>query len=190
MKNRKRLPALLLSLAMAVSLCACGADGDPDPAASGAYGSNSGASQAPGASQNPAASRDPGASQDPGAVPDLEVDLTQDAVAFSAGLSAADALLTVNGEDIPADLFLYWLFWDCYYFEYSYYYYGVTVADFAGPLLEDAVRTAMFYAVLRQRAAELGCLPTDAQIQEAKDELLADGQEYYDGLKTAYGLSE
>ena len=184
MKNRKRLPALLLSLVMAVSLCACGADGDPDPAASGAYGSSSGASQDPGASQNPAASRDPGA------VPSVEVDLTRDAVAFSAGLSAADVLLTVNGEDVPADLFLYWLFWDYYYFEYIYYYYGVTVADFAGPLLEDAVRTAMYYTALRQRATELGCLPTDAQVQEARDQLLADGREHYDSIKAAYGLSD
>ena len=175
MKNRKRVFALLLSLALIVSLCACGITADPT-----------------GGTANPDASQDPGAgaSLDPEAVPSIEVDLTQNAVAFAAGLSPNDVLLTVNGEDVPADLFLYWLFMDCYYFEYSYYYYGVTVADFADMLLEDAVNSALYYTVLRQKAAELGCLPTDAQLQEAKDGMLANGQEYYDSLKTAYGLSD
>ena len=174
MKNRKRLPALLLSLALAASLCACGGI-TQDP---------TGGTVGPDASQSPAATRDPDAS------PSIEVDLTQDAVAFSTGLSGDSVLLTVNGDGIPADLFLYWLFGSCYYFEYNYYYYGLTVADFAEMLLGDAVRSATYYAVLRQRAAGLGCLPTDAQVQEARDQLLADGQDYYDSLKTAYGLSD
>ena len=175
MKNRKRLLALLLSLALIISLCACGS-GDWDATAS--------------VSLEASPSPDPGVSMDPGAEPTIEVDLTRDAVAFAAGLSGDDVLLTVNGEDIPADLFLYWLFMDCYYFEYSYYFYGLAVADFTDMLLEDTVNTAMYYTVLRQRAAELGCLPTDAQVQEAKDQLMADGQDYYDSLKTAYGLSD
>ena len=212
MKNRKRLPALLLSLALTASLCACGG-GAEDPAgtasASSPPDSYSGTSsgpfqgivdfftglfgnggETPGPGPSSVISPDPGASQDPSAAPTIGVDLTQDAAAFSAGLSAGDVLLTVNGEEVPADLFLYWLFWDCYYFEYSYSYYGITVADYAELLREDAVRTAMYYAALRQRAAELGCLPTDAQVKEARDQLLADGQEYYDNMKAAYGLSD
>ena len=183
MKNRKRLPALLLALALAVSLCACNVAADPTDGTAGPDPSqNYGAVSSP----NPSA----GPSQDPDATPSIKADLTQDAVAFSAGLAPNHVLLTVNGEGVPADLFLYWLFWDCYYFEYSYYYYGVTVADFADMLLEDTVNMARYYTVLRQRAAELGCLPTDAQMREAMDELLAEGQEYRDSLKTAYGLSD
>ena len=166
MKNRNRTLALLLSLVLALSLCACKPGEQAD-------------------SSDP-----PSASPDPSAAPTIEVDLTQDAVAFSAGLSPADVLLTVNGEDIPADLFLYWLFGDCYNFEYYYYYYGVTVADFADALLEDTMDMAAYYTVMRQRAAQLGCLPTDAQKQEVTEELMADGQAYYDSLRTAYGLSE
>ena len=172
MKNWKRLLALLLSLALAVSLCACDIAADPT-----------------GGTASPDPSLGPGASLDPGVVPSIEVDLNQDAVALSAGLSADDILLTVDGQDIPADLFLYLLFMDCYNFEYNFYYYGVTVADFADMLLEDAVGMATRYAVLRHRAVQLGCLPTDAQLQEVRDQLLADGQEYYDSLRTAYGLS-
>ena len=217
MKNRKRLPALLLSLALAASLCACGVTnedpaasdsygpgaGEPDPAVSDSYGSGTGANSSPfqgivdfftglfgNGGETPSANPSSGVSQDPDAFPSIEVDLTRDAAAFSAGLSAADTLLTVNGEDVPADLFLYWLFWDCYYFEYSYSYYGITVADYAGMLLEDAVNTAVYYTTLRQRTAGLGCLPTDAQVQEAKAQLLDEGREYYDSLKAAYGLSD
>ena len=89
MKNWKRLLVLLLSLALIVSLCACGAT---DKATNGEPG------------ETASAGLDP--SLDPDAVPSIEVDLTQDAAAFSAGLSGDDVLLTVNGEDIPADLFL------------------------------------------------------------------------------------
>lgn len=180
MKDWKRLSALPLVLALAVSMCACGA---ADP---------TGGTASPDPSQNYGAvsSPDPGASSDPGASPSIEADLTQDAVTFSSGLSPADVLLTVNGEGVPADLFLYWLFWDCYYFEYNYYYYGITVADFADMLLEDTVDMALYYTVLRQRATELGCLPTDAQMQEAMDDIMAEGEEYYVGLRSAYGLSD
>lgn len=183
MKNWKRSFALLLSLALTVSLCACKSGEQAD----GGEQTYTGSSESP----DPGASADPGASTDPDVSPSIEVDLTQDILAFSADLPGDDVLLTVNGEDVPADLFLYWLFWDCYY-EYSYYYYyfGLTVDEMADALLEDAVTMATYRTVLRQKAAELGCLPTDAQAQEAKDMLLSEGQEYYDSLKAAYGLSD
>ena len=167
MKTWKRVFALLLALVLTVSLCACGnesADSSEPPSA--------------------------GPSLDPSAAPSIEVDLTQDAITFAAGLSGDDVLLTVNGETIPADLFLSWLFWDCYYFEYTYYYYGLTVASFTDLLLEDTVNSAVYNTVLRQKAAQLGCLPTDAQLQETSDKQQDEGQEYYDSLKTAYGLSD
>lgn len=187
MKNWKRWFALLLSLTLAVSLCACKsgeqADGGEQTDGSGQpdrYGQTD-SSDPPG----------PDASPDPDVQPSIEVDLTQDLVAFAAGLSGNEILLTVNGEDISAELFLYWLFWDCYYeYSYYYYYYGLTVDEMADALLEDAVSVAMYRTVLRQKAAELGCLPTDAQVQEAKDMLMSNGQEYYDDMKAAYGLSD
>ena len=171
MKNWKRLFALLLSLALTVSLCACGgtdtdADGDPNGSAS----------------------------DSPDAEPSIEVDLSQDAVAFAAGLSGGDILLTVNGEDIPADLFLYFLYHNCDWYIYQYYYTYWTFPDnlesIAEALLDDTVNMAVYYTVRRQKAAELGCLPTDAQVQAVKDQAMANGQEYYNSLKTAYGLSD
>ena len=184
MKNWRRWFALLLSLALAVSLCACKsgeqADGSEQTDSSITFDPTSGTAD-PNLDTSP----------DPDAKPSIEVDLTQDLVPFAAGLSGDDILLTVNGEGVPADLFLYWLFWDCYYEDsYYYYYYGYTVDMMADRLLEDAVTLAMYRTVLRQKAAELGCLPTDAQVQEARDLLMSNGQEFYDDLKAAYGLSD
>lgn len=169
MKNWKRLLALPLSLALAASLFACGlADGDE------------------------AASVSPDASS-------IEVDLSRDILDFSAGLSAQDTLLTVNGAEVKADLMLYWLAMDCNYFMSYYGMLGVQFTDDAGDgsgvtyadqVRIDAVNTAAHYALLQQKAAELGCLPTDAQVQEAMDLMMADGQENYDMLKKIFGLTD
>lgn len=158
MENRKRVLALLLSLALIVSLCAC----------------------------RPGEQADGGESPGPGAEPSIEVDLTQDAVAFSTGLSGDDVLLTVNGEGIPANLFLYWLFWDCSYYEY---YYGITADNYADMMLEDTVSSALYYTVLRQKAAELGCLLTDEQQAEVDARMTVD-PEAIEERKALYGVTD
>lgn len=170
MKNWKRLLALCLSGAMALSLCACkpgGSDAAPSAALSG----------------GPDASADPNA----GASPEIVADLSQGVLEFSAGLSAGDTVLTVNGEAVPADLFLYWLDYNCYYFTSYYGVYGLSLSDYADDMIEEAVYFCVSQALLRQKAAELGCLPTDAQVQEARDSL--DG-ETLEMLKSGYGLSD
>ena len=171
MKNWKRILALLLSLTMLAALCACkpeDAESSADPSA------------------GPSASADPDASASPAIV----ADLTQDALSFSAGMSADDILLTVNGTDVHADLFLYMLAMDCSSVQMYLPLIGQTMDELAPDLLEDAVSMTASYILLQQKAAELGCLPTDAQVQEAQDALLADGQENYDTLKTAFGLTD
>ena len=187
MKIWKRTLALLLCLVLTVSLCACGSAGG-DVTAS--VSPDAGGSQDPDASVSP----DAEGSRDPDADSSIPVDLTQDAVAFATGLSGGDVLLTVNGEDIPADLFLYLLYQNCDWFMYQYYYSYWSVPESLEPvaqaLLDDTVNMAAHYAILHQRAAELGCLPTEAQVQEALDRLLSQGQERYDSLKAAYGLSD
>ena len=158
MKNRKRLPALLLSLALALSLCACGKTVEVDP-------------------PEGSASVSPSASPDPSAAPSLEVDLTQGALQFAAGLSPTDILLTVNGEDVQADLFCYFLDQACSQIhQYLAYYYGMSLADvpdMADSLLEQGVEWAVYHTIVRQKAAELGCLLTDDQtatVTEALDD--------------------
>ena len=173
MKTWKRLLALFLCGAMALSLFACGGDDaadSPDPSAD--------------------ASVEPSDDAGPSATPEIEVDLSQDILQFAAGMSGSEELLTINGVPVPADLALYWLYMDCYNFYAAYGMYGMSVADFADLILDDTAFMASSYYLIHQRAEELGCLPTDAQIQEARDRLMAEGQDGYDLLLRAYGLSE
>ena len=97
MKNWKRLPALLLSGALALSLFACTAanptGGDP--------------SASPGETPSVSPSADPSAS--PSAAPEIVADLTQPPLMFAAGANPDDVMLTVDGVDVPADLFFYLL---------------------------------------------------------------------------------
>lgn len=148
MKNWKRLLALLLSGAMALSLFACGS-GDANP------------SGEPGASGSP----DPAASAEPSpsATPAIVADLSQGALEFSAGVQPGDVLLTVNGAEIPADLFLYLLGMNCVNMQSYLPYFGMTLADVADTMLDETVSLAAYHALLRQKAGELGCLPTDTQ---------------------------
>ncbi len=181
----KRLSALALSGALSLSLCACGLAGQPTA------GDPTGSPGLP--------SLDPSAAADPDPSPTVEVDLSKDILAFSAGLSAGDTLLTVNGTEMPADLVLYWLAMSCANFTGQYGMFGLQLTDkpdpdgdatYADLMRDSAVNIAAYNALLRQKAAELGCLPTDAQVEKARSTMMADGQENYDLMKTAYGLSD
>lgn len=186
MKKRKRLLALLLSLALTVSLCACGGG---EEAASGDPGET--------ASAGPGASGNPDGSPDPGAQPSIEVDLTQDATTYAAGIAPGETLLIVGGVKVKADLLLYWLAMSCDNFLSYYGMLGYRLTDdtgdgttFADQMRTSAVNIASHYMLLQQKAAQLGCLPTDTQVQEARDLMMADGQESYDRRKAAFGLTD
>ena len=144
MKKRKRMLALLLSLVLAMSLCACT---DEQTDSSG--------------------------SPDPDASPTIEVDLSKRALEFAAGLSPNDILLTVNGEEVPADLVCYMLDQASSQQEYTLmYHYGLSltdVPDAAAGLLDQGVDWSVYYTVIRQKAVELGCLLTDGQTAEIKE---------------------
>ena len=158
MKNWKQLLALLLSGAMALSLFACGAtpqatNGDPS------------------ASPSALAGVDPSADPSASASPAVVADLTQAPLEFAAGVNPEDIMLTVNGEDVPADRFFYLLGQACLRVQQYYSYFGVSLADMpdaAGDLLEQGVRLTAYHTLMRQKAAELGCLPTDAQMEEVR----------------------
>ena len=172
MKAWKRIPALLLAGAMVLSLCACNTTANPttgDPSA------------APSAeiSGNPAAS----------ASPEIVADLSQAPLEFAAGMSPGDTLLTINGEEVPADLVLYWLNYTCYYFMYQYGVYGMSMADYGDQLLDDAVSICASEVLLRQKAAQLGCLPTDAQAEQARKERDAD-PDTLTLFRESYGLTD
>lgn len=160
MKNWKRLLALLLSGAMALSLFACDSGAGPSDhpdAASPSAGVSDGPSQSP----------------DPSPTPSIEVDLGQGPLEFSAGVSPNDALLTVNGVELPADLVLYMVYMNCLNMQSYLSYFGASLSDVADTMLDESVSMAVSHSLIRQKAAELGCLLTDAQnaeIRAAMDE--------------------
>lgn len=189
MKNWKQILSLLLSLALIVSLCACSAEdsgGTESPASPDASAGDS--------SENPDASLDP----DVEATPEIEVDLDQDATTFSAGISPDEELLTVNGTPVNADLALYWLGMSCSNFMSQYGYFGLSLADvideegatFGDQMRDSAVTIGAYNILIQKKAAELGCLPTDEQIAEAKERMMAEGEENYEMMKTAFGLTD
>ena len=77
-------------------------------------------------------------------------------------------MLTVNGDAVPADLFLYMVATNCMSMQSYLPYFGMTLADVADTLMGESVNMAVYHNLIRQKAAELGCLPTDAQNAEIR----------------------
>jgi len=164
---KKRILAWLLVLVMALSLAACSA-----PAADN--------------SDQPSDSPAPTGSVSPA----VEADLSQSILEFaSAELAAAEQALTVNGKPVSNTLFGYMLALSCSYFENAYYYYGYTIADYAGYILNDACSMAVYYELMEQKATELGCPLTDEQLA-AIDEAFKSDMEEDPARLTMFGLTE
>lgn len=168
MKNWKRLLALCLSGAMALSLSACG-----------------GGDSSESASPSPAPSSEASGQPDPSASPAIEADLSQDVLEFSAGISPTDTLLTINGTEVHADLFLYMLAMNCMNIQQYLPFIGQTMEQVGPTMLEETVSMAVQQVLMRQKAAELGCLLTDEQNEElrkAMDEADLDANAPFWGL--------
>ena len=174
---KHRLLAALLSAGLLLSLCACQAP-DADP------------------SGDPSASPSASASADPSASPsaqEIVADLSQDLPTFSAGLAADETALTVNGQEVPADLFSYLLALNCANLEQAIYFYGlsgVSVESYADQLLQDSLNAAATYALLEQKAMEAGCPLTDEQRADIQEQMMANGQQAYDNQKQLFGLTD
>ena len=166
---KRRLLALLLAAGLTLSLCACG-----DPAASG--------------SADPSANPSGDASAAPSQ--DIAVDLSQELLPFAAGMEADETALTVNGQEVQADLFLYWLALNCTSLMQYGQYYGMTVSDYADALLQDSLTMTAYYILMEQKALEEGCPLTDEQRAEAQEQMLANGQQAYDNQKQLFGLTD
>ncbi len=151
MKNWKRLLALCLSGAMALSLSAC-----------------SGGDSSESASPSPAPSSEASGQPDPSASPAIEADLNQGVLEFSAGVSPTDTLLTINGTEVHADLFLYMLAMNCMNIQQYLPFIGQTMEQVGPTMLEETVSMAVQQVLMRQKAAELGCLLTDEQNEELR----------------------
>lgn len=158
MTMKKRITSLLLAAGMTASLAACSA---------------------------PAEEASPSPSPSPSE--EIVADLSRDILDFSAGLKGDETMLTVNGEPIPADLYLYFLAVNCAYLQQMY---QADVADYVDQLKEDSKTVTAYYKLLEMKCQELGCPLTDEQQTELNETLMSGGQETYDQRKTINGLSD
>lgn len=160
---KQRLLALLLAAGLVLSMAACG-----DPA--------SDSSSAPSADPSSTSSEE------------IVADLTQDLLPFAAGMEASDTALTVNGQEVPADLFLYWLVLNCAYFQQNY---GLPLdGSYGNAVLQDSLTMTAYYVIMEQKVLEEGCPLTDEQRSEIQAEMVADGQETYDNRKLLFNLTD
>lgn len=184
----KKILAFLLSLCLLGALAACGSPAKPE--ASGPAAPGNAGSPAPAAANAPK-------EDDPTEA------YAQEFAQAVVGLDADAALFTVNGEVVTADYFLYWLSYDCQYYDSMFSSFGgsldfeevvedgVTVGDF---LKLDAQRMTALYVTLEQKAAENGCSVSAEQradweqTKEGYREQL--GEDGYTSSMRQQGLSE
>lgn len=160
---KQRLLALLLAAGLVLSMAACG-----DPASD--------------------SSSDPSADPSSTSSEEIVADLTQDLLPFAAGMEASDTALTVNGQEVPADLFLYWLALNCAYFQQNY---GLPLdGSYGNAVLQDSLTMTAYYVIMEQKVLEEGCPLTDEQRSEIQAEIVADGQETYDNRKLLFNLTD
>ena len=161
---KHRILALMLALVMAFGMMAC---------------------SVPAAEESAAPSESPAATLPP--LP--EADLSVDVLTFSANIAPDYVIATINGEEISAEFFLYWLTINCNYFMNNYGAY-FDMADYNDMMIEDSVSLTVYYTTLAQKCMELGCPLTDEQLTELQAAIDELGEETYEQQKLLYGLSD
>ena len=183
----KRILALLLALTLVFALAACGSE--------------------------PTTSESPSTSEEPSSFPSMTIpDASAEdgyasmAAAYAqqiAGLDKDTVLFTVNGTPVTAEYYLYWLTYDCYYWDYmNLMYYGANLdfssmatADMtvAAYLKNDAKNFTAYYMVMEEQAAALGCGVTEDQLADWEaqkaDYLAQNGQDAFDLLMCQWGVT-
>lgn len=184
--NWKKLLCLSLFLSLSLSLAACGDRADESPSPSDGE-------------ESPGVSQDVGS---PSGSPALE-----DVAAYTQAVAQVDpdtVMFTVNGREVTAEEYFYWLSYNCYYYESMMQSFGMeldldedlgedgTVGDF---LKGESRDMAAFYMVLmEQKAEEMGFGLTEeqrAEWEQSKTEYRQEwGEEEFALYLRQLGLSE
>lgn len=145
MNIRTRILSLLLAISLFFALTACKSSGDQP--------------------ETPTSTP----SETPGFVVDTSV---EDLCLATAGVAGDSVLFTVNGAPVTTRAYLYWLSYSISYLESMGYSMdwdnNPTLADF---LKEDAMASAAQYALIADKAKQLGCNMTEEQINELETNL-------------------
>lgn len=112
--------------------------------------------------------------------------LSQDLLSYAAGLDQDETMLLVNGVEVPADFYLYWLAYNCEY----YGQYGLTVEQYGDKIAEECLEIVTYYALLAQKSETLGVPLTDEQRTTIQESLDSMGEEGYARTKEMFGLTD
>lgn len=146
-------------------------------------------------------------SENPGSSPSTSAEAPAYVAEFTQALAGVDpntVLFTVDGIDVTADFYLYWLAYDCYSIDLNYQNMMGTGLNFdevtpdgmtAGEYLkEDARRAAVTYLMIEREAKNNNAELTEeqrAQWEEEKAAFIGSvGQEAYEQLLQERGISE
>lgn len=189
--NLKKLLTLALCLCLTLSMAACGTPGETG-------GTNLGSTEDPGASSSASPSE---------SLPELTPipDYVHEFTRSVAGVDADTVMFTVDGTDVTAEFFFYWLAYDCYNLDMqSQMYLGVPLDfDQTAPdggtissyMKEDGRKMATIWLMLEKSALEEGLGATPEQQAQAAEQKLSfiqshGGQEAFETLLRQNGLSE
>lgn len=185
--NLKKLLTLALCLCLTLSVAACGTPGETG-------GTNLGSTDDPGTSPSES-------------LPELTPipDYVHEFTRAVAGVDADTVMFTVDGTDVTAEFFFYWLAYDCYNLDMqSQMYLGVPLDfDQTAPdggtvssyMKEDGRKMATIWLMLEKSALEEGLGATPEQQAQAAEQKLSfiqshGGQEAFETLLRQNGLSE
>lgn len=146
-------------------------------------------------------------SKNPGSSPSASTEAPAYVTEFTQALAGVDpntVLFTVDGIDVTADFYLYWLAYDCYSMDLNYQNMMGTGLNFdevtpdgmtAGEYLkEDARRAAVTYLIIEREARNNNAELTEEQKalweQEKAAFIESVGQEAYEQLLQERGISE
>lgn len=189
--NLKKLFSLALCLCLALSVSACAGPG-------GTSGDSLGSSESPGAVTGESPSQTP--SESP-AIPDYVHEFAR----TLAGVDADTVMFSVDGSDVTAEFFFYWLAYDCYNLDMQSQMILGTPLDFdqtapdgttlSAYLKEDGRKLATMWLLLEKNALAQGAGATPEQQAQAAQEKASfiqtyGGQEGFETLLKQNGLSE
>ncbi len=110
------------------------------------------------------------------------LDLSVEDICYAeSGIPGDTVLFTVDGEDVTADLFFYWLGYNVSYYDYYYQnYYGMELdlSANSADLIDMTAQLASQVVLMQPKVKEMGYAPSEEEIQGVYDDIDEMREEY------------